>query len=107
MRLSAQLLPFTLFNDREVSCTTLTIFLIIGEHDPEGVLQADITKFINTSTSSVSRNCCLLGGKTQKNTNGMGLIYRERLSLNRTLIHLSLTETGKDLYERVTLGLKC
>jgi DNA-binding MarR family transcriptional regulator len=105
MRLSSRLLPFTLFNSREVSCTTLTIFLIVGEHSPEGILQADIPKFINISTSSVSRNCCLLGNKTQKNANGMGLIHRERHHSNQTLMHLSLTENGKALYEKLTANL--
>lgn len=105
MKLSQRLLPFTIFNDREVSCTTLTIFLVIGERDPEGVLQADLPKYIPVSTSSVSRNCCLLGMKTQKNTHGMGLVKREKHPHNQKLLVLSLTDKGRELYDKITAGL--
>jgi DNA-binding MarR family transcriptional regulator len=106
MRLSTRLLPFALFNSREVSCTTLTIFLLVGENSQEGILQADLPKHINVSTSSVSRNCCLLGEKTQKNTHGMGLVKREKHPNNQKLIVLNLTEAGRTLYDKITNGLK-
>jgi DNA-binding MarR family transcriptional regulator len=102
MRLSKQLTPFAAFNSREVSCNTLILFLLIGERGTDGILQADIPKFLPMSRASVSRNCCLLGNKTHKNQKGMGLIERDMLPNQSKLIHLTLSETGKKLYAQIT-----
>lgn len=102
MRLSKQLIPFASFNSREVSCNTLVLFLLIGERGEEGILQADIPRFLPMSRASISRNCCLLGSKTHKNQRGMGLIERDMLPNQSKLIHLTLSTTGKKLYAQIT-----
>lgn len=107
MRLSKRLLPFTLFNDREVSCTTLTLFLLVGEHEESGGLaQADVTKHIKISKASVTRNCRLLAGKTEKGKGGMNLIKQEVHPFNNAASWLSLTEEGKIMYAKLTDGLQ-
>ena len=102
MRLSKQLIPFASFNSREVSCNTLVLFLLIGERGEEGILQADIPRFLPMSRAAISRNCCLLGSKTHKNQRGMGLIKRDMLPNQSKLIHLTLSTTGKKLYAQIT-----
>jgi DNA-binding MarR family transcriptional regulator len=100
MNLVKALLPFTLYNQREVSCTTLIIFLAIAQSE-EGILQADLPDKLQMSSSSVSRNCCLLGLKTQKNQNGMGLITREVHPHDARINVLKLTTEGRQLYDQL------
>jgi len=107
MKLSNRLLPFTLFNDREVSCTTLTVFLIVAEHEEfGGIAQADLTKHIAISKAAVTRNCRLLAGKTEKGKGGMNLIKQEVHPFNNAASWLSLTEEGKLMYAKLTDGLQ-
>ena len=107
MKLSNRLLPFTLFNDREVSCTTLTVFLIVAEHEElGGIAQADLTKHISISKAAVTRNCRLLAGKTEKGKGGMHLIKQETHPFNASAAWLSLTEDGRRMYNQLTDGLQ-
>jgi DNA-binding MarR family transcriptional regulator len=103
MNLIKALLPFASYNQREVSCTTLIIFLAIAQSE-EGILQSDLSDKLKISSSSVSRNCCLLGVKTQKNQNGMGLIEREAHPHDARINILKLSPKGCQLYDQL---LKC
>jgi DNA-binding MarR family transcriptional regulator len=103
MNLIKALLPFASYNQREVSCTTLIIFLAIAQ-SKEGILQSDLSDKLKISSSSVSRNCCLLGAKTQKNQNGMGLIIRETHPHDARINVLKLSPEGCQLYDQL---LKC
>lgn len=100
MDLIKALLPFSSYNQREVSCSTLIIFLAVAQSQ-EGVLQADLPDKLQMSSSSVSRNCCLLGAKTQKNQNGMGLITRETHPHDARINVLKLTAEGRQLYNQL------
>lgn len=99
--LSKAITPFAQYNDREVSCTTLTIFLTIAEAGDDGVLQADLPKQLNLPSSSVSRNTCILSEKTQKQKSGMGLIKRESHPHDARINVLRLNDKGKDLYAQI------
>ena len=100
MNLINALRPFAQFNEREVSCHTLILFLAIAQAK-DGMLQAELSEMLSMSRSSVSRNCCLLSNKTQKNQRGMGLIGRKRFQYDTRLNVLTLTETGKHLYKHI------
>lgn len=105
MSLSKAILPFAKYNEREVSCTTLAIFLAIAEAGVDGLLQADLPKKLGFSSSAVSRNCCLLGHKTQKNQTGMGLIERLEHPHDSRMKILKLTADGERLYENLVQSL--
>ena len=105
MSLAKAILPFAKYNDREVSCTTLTIFLTIAEAGDDGLLQADLPKKLGFSSSAVSRNCCLLGSKTHKNQSGMGLIERHEHPHDSRMKILRLTTEGQQLHKTLLQSL--
>ena len=98
--LSKAIEPFAKFNPREVSCTTLLIFLAIGESH-EGLLQADIARKLNIPSSSVSRNCGILDVTTQKGEPGMGLVTRETWHADQRIKLVKLTAKGRELFDEI------
>jgi len=98
--LSRVIEPFARYNPREVSCTTLLIFLTIGE-SLEGLLQTDISRRLNIPKSSVSRNCSLLDTQTQKGGLGMGLINREPWHADQRIKFVKLTVKGRELFDEI------
>lgn len=98
MNLINALQSFAQFNNREVSCHTLLVFLSIAQAE-DGLLQSDLPDKLNMSASSISRNCCLLSHKTQKNKRGMNLVRRERHPHDSRMNILVVTDEGKQLYE--------
>jgi len=98
--LSRAIEPFARFNSREVSCTTLLIFLAIGESQ-EGLLQTDIARKLNIPKSSVSRNCSLLDTQTQKGESGMGLVSREPWHADQRIKLVKLTAKGRELFDEI------
>jgi len=100
MLLSRVIEPFARYNPREVSCTTLQIFLAIGESS-EGLLQADIPLRLNIPKSSVSRNCGILSDTTQKGEPGMGLISREPWAKDQRINFVKLTDKGRELFDEI------
>ena len=100
MLLSRAIAPFARYNPREVSCTTLQIFLAIGESF-EGLLQADIARKLGIPKSSVSRNCGILSGTTQKGGPGMGLISREPWEKDQRITFVKLTDKGRELFDEI------
>jgi len=104
MNLINALKSFAQFNNREVSCHTLLVFLSIAQAE-DGLLQSDLPDKLNMSSSSISRNCCLLSHKTQKNKRGMNLIKRERHPHDSRMNILVVTDEGKHLYEEAMTWL--
>jgi DNA-binding MarR family transcriptional regulator len=100
--LSSALLPFARLNPREINCNTLVVFLAIAEAGDEGVKQADLALRLRLAKSSVSRNCGILGRKTQKNKDGLELIKSEPWPKDPRINLLTLTARGKDLFETIT-----
>jgi len=100
MLLSKAIEPFAKFNPREVSCTTLFIFLAIGE-SPDGLLQTDIARKLGIPKSSVSRNCGILDTTTQKGSEGMGLIQREPWHADQRIKLVKLTAKGRELFDEI------
>lgn len=98
--LSLAIEPFARYNPREVSCTTLLIFLAIGE-SREGLLQTDIARKLNIPKSSVSRNCSILDSQTQKGEPGMGLISREPWHADQRIKLVKLTTKGQALFDEI------
>jgi len=98
--LSQAIEPFAKFNPREVSCTTLLIFLAVGESQ-EGLLQNDIARKLNIPSSSVSRNCGILDVTTQKGENGMGLVFRETWHADQRIKLVRLTARGRELFDEI------
>jgi DNA-binding MarR family transcriptional regulator len=98
--LSRAIEPFARYNPREVSCTTLLIFLAVGESQ-EGLLQTDIAKRLDIPKSSVSRNCSILDSQTQKGEPGMGLISREPWHADQRIKFVKLTEKGRALFDEI------
>ena len=98
--LSKAIEPFAKFNPREVSCTTLLIFLAVGESQ-EGLLQNDIARKLNIPSSSVSRNCGILDVTTQKGENGMGLVFRETWHADQRIKLVRLTARGRELFDEI------
>lgn len=98
--LSRAIEPFARYNPREVSCTTLLIFLAIGE-SREGLLQTDIARKLNIPKSSVSRNCSILDEHTQKGEPGMGLISREPWHADQRIKLVKLTVKGQALFDEI------
>jgi DNA-binding MarR family transcriptional regulator len=100
MLLSKAIEPFAKFNPREVSCTTLSIFLAVGE-SPEGLLQTDIARKLGIPKSSVSRNCGILDSQTQKGDPGMGLVSREPWHADQRIKLVRLTAKGRELFDEI------
>jgi DNA-binding MarR family transcriptional regulator len=105
MSITTALLPFARLNEREINCNALVVFLTIAESGEHGVKQADLALRLRIAKSSVSRNCGILGLKTQKNKDGLGLIKVEPWPKDPRINLLSLTDKGKDLYETMTAAL--
>ena len=99
--LSKAFIPFANYNEREVSCTTLVLFLTIAEAGGDGVLQADLALKLGVAKSSISRNACLLSDATHKGKPGMGLIRREVHPHDARINLLRLTDLGKQMYDRI------
>jgi hypothetical protein len=99
--LSKAIEPFAKFNSREVSCTTLLIFLAVGESH-EGLLQADIAKKAqHPQLQRVSRNCGILDVTTQKGEPGMGLVTRETWHADQRIKLVKLTAKGRELFDEI------
>ena len=96
-KLSKRLLPFARFNQREVSCLTMVIFLTIAEEGDRGISQAELVESLDVPKASISRNCCLLGTKTQKNKRGMDLVRVEPHPDKASMNLLTITESGRKL----------
>ena len=103
--LSTALLPFARLNPREINCNTLLVFLAVAESGDEGVKQADLALRLRLAKSSVSRNCGILGNKTQKHKDGLELIKSEPWHRDSRINLLSLTAKGHDLYETMSAKL--
>lgn len=100
MILSKAIEPFAKYNPREVSCTTLLIFLAIGE-SREGLLQTDISRKLGIPKSSVSRNCGILDVITQKGDPGMGLVTRSPWHADQRIKLVQLTDKGRALFDEI------
>lgn len=100
--LSSALLPFARLNPREINCNTLIVFLAVAEAGDTGVKQADLALRLKIAKSSVSRNCGILGNKTQKNQDGLGLINAEPWSKDPRINLLKVTDKGRDLFQTIS-----
>ena len=100
--LSSALLPFARLNPREINCNTLVVFLAVAEAGDKGVKQADLALRLRIAKSSVSRNCGILGSKTQKNKDGLELIKSEPWPKDPRINLLKVTDKGRDLFQTIS-----
>jgi DNA-binding MarR family transcriptional regulator len=100
--LSSALLPFARLNPREINCNTLVVFLAVAEAGDEGVKQADLALRLRLAKSSVSRNCGILGRKTQKHKDGLELIKSEPWHGDPRINLLKVTDKGRDLFQTIS-----
>ena len=100
--LSTALLPFARLNPREINCNTLLVFLAVAESGDEGVKQSDLALRLRLAKSSVSRNCGILGRKTQKNKDGLELIKSEPWPQDPRINLLKVTDKGRDLFQTIS-----
>lgn len=99
--LSKAFIPFANYNEREISCTTLTLFLTVAEAGDDGVIQADLALKLGVAKSSISRNACLLSDATHKGKPGMGLIRRDVHPHDARINVLRLTDRGQQMYQQI------